>query len=197
MVDDKIKTKKNKSGRKGRRLPYFWVMVAVLLLVVISLFYFNRSLITGYRSFFTFPAKTWDATLLFGDERTDFLMREHRQITSSTAPEEQAKALISELIRGPLARGIRTLPKETTLRSVTMERNGLLTIDFGPELLHLHPGGSTAELMTIYSIVNTLTANIAEVKKVQFLFNGKPVETIAGHIDCSDPIYPKQDMVQQ
>ncbi len=197
MVDDKIKTKHNKSGRKGRRLLYFWFMAAALLLGVMSLVYFNRGLITRYRPFFTFPSRTWDATLLFGDERTEFLIREHRQITSSTAPEEQAKALIKELIRGPLARGIRTLPKETTLRSVTMERNGLLTIDFGPELLRLHPGGSSAELMTIYSIVNTLTANIAEAKKVQFLFNGKPVETIAGHIDCSDPIYPKQEMVQQ
>ena len=197
MVDNKHKSKQHKSGTKGRRIPYFWVMAVVLLLGAMSLVYFNRGIITRYRSFFTFPARTWDATLLFGDERTDFLIQEHRMITSSMAPEEQAKALIKELIRGPLARGIRTLPKETTLRSVTMERNGLLTIDFGPELLRLHPGGSSAELMTIYSIVNTLTANITEAKKVQFLFNGKPVETIAGHIDCSDPIYPKQEMVQQ
>jgi hypothetical protein len=62
-------------------------------------------------------------------------------------------------------------------------------------MVQYHPGGSTAELLTVYAIVNTITTNIPEVKKVQLLFDGIAIETIAGHIDCSSPIYPKRELV--
>jgi spore germination protein GerM len=41
--------------------------------------------------------------------------------------------------------------------------------------------------MTVYSIVNTLT-EFACVKRVRLLVEGKPIQSIAGHIDIDEPL---------
>ena len=48
-------------------------------------------------------------------------------------------------------------------------------------------GGSTGEEFLINSVVDTLT-EFDEVKQVQFLIDGQEVETLAGHMDLSEPI---------
>jgi germination protein M len=53
-----------------------------------------------------------------------------------------------------------------------------------------HPGGSEAELMTVYSVVNSLTASFPAVKRVQILVEDKPAQTLAGHIDLTRPLVP-------
>ena len=50
-----------------------------------------------------------------------------------------------------------------------------------------HPGGSSSEMLTVYSIVNTLVFNIDGIKKVQILIEGQTIDTIAGHMDCRQP----------
>ena len=57
-----------------------------------------------------------------------------------------------------------------------------------------HPGGSTAELQTIYSVVNTLTLNFPGIKKVQLLIDGSVHDTLAGHIVISIPLGPEKGM---
>jgi Sporulation and spore germination len=44
-----------------------------------------------------------------------------------------------------------------------------------------HPGGVLNELGTIYSIVNSLTYNLPEIKEVKILIGGIEKETLAGH----------------
>jgi hypothetical protein len=44
--------------------------------------------------------------------------------------------------------------------------------------------------LTVYSIVNSLTANFPAVKRVQILVEDKPVSTLSGHIDLSRPLLP-------
>lgn len=159
------------------------------------LYYYHKELENKMRSLFIEQAGTWKATLYFGDERSDFLIPEFRTITTSGDPTEKASALVNELILGPTARGMRTLPRQTKLLGTKTGDDGLLSINFGPELIQYHPGGSTAELITVYSIVDTVTVNIPEVNKVQLLINGSQVESIAGHIDCSKPFYQRRELV--
>jgi hypothetical protein len=52
-------------------------------------------------------------------------------------------------------------------------------------------------MMTIYSIVNSLTLNFPQVKRVQILINGKAVESIAGHISLKQPIPSNLNMVKK
>jgi spore germination protein GerM len=138
----------------------------------------------------------WDATLYFGDENSDFLVKEFRRVSSLKAPELKAAVLINELIKGPHAKGVRTIPEQTKLRSVKVDKEGLARVDFGPELSDFHPGGSSSELMTVFSVVNTLTSNIKEARRVKISIDGKDIDTIAGHIDCSKPFSSNQKIVR-
>ena len=45
----------------------------------------------------------------------------------------------------------------------------------GPEVTARHPGGSTAELLTVYALVNSLTANLPTIRRVQILIDGQEV----------------------
>lgn len=137
---------------------------------------------------------SWEATLCFGDENSDYLIREYRKMTTSVQPREKAKALIEELISGPRAKGLRTIPADVRLRGVR-EEGDILIVDFSQDLITKHPGGSSSEMMTVFSIVNTVTINIPEYKRVRLLVEGKPIDTIAGHIDCKEPIAPQSGLV--
>ncbi len=190
-------SRKNQTDTKEKDKRPFWVMLVIIILIISTgIFFYTNPNILKKESFLTHPLKrTWDATLYFGNEQSNGLLGESRKISSALIPEEMAKALLNALICGSSAAGIRTMPKQTKVISVRIEQNGLLTVNFGPELLRFHPGGSTAEFITVYSIVNTLAENIKEVRMVQLLIDGNTAETLAGHIDISRPIYPKSDLI--
>jgi spore germination protein GerM len=195
----KGKPKKRTTRKKTKKARSFLPYLLLLILVIVSgiiFFSFNKKLLEKINLPKRFTVQTWNATLYFGDARDDYLVREYRKVSSAMMPEKMGAALMHELILGPYAGGIRVIPEGTKVQSIKMENEGLAKIDFSSEMISFHPGGSSAELMTVYSIVNTLTANISAVKQVQLLINGEEVETIAGHIDCSDPIYPKPELVR-
>jgi hypothetical protein len=43
-------------------------------------------------------------------------------------------------------------------------------------------------MLTLRSIMQTLVANVPEVKRVQILIEGREVETLAGHVDIRRPL---------
>ena len=57
-----------------------------------------------------------------------------------------------------------------------------------PKSSPAHPGGSLNELLTVYAIVNAVTANLPAVQRVQILVDGKEADTIAGHVDLRRPL---------
>lgn len=79
-----------------------------------------------------------------------------------------------------------TLPVGTQLRDINI-RDGLCIVDFTGEIKENHAGGSIGELLTVYSIVNTLS-QFASVQEVQILVNGQFVETLAGHVEINQPL---------
>lgn len=138
--------------------------------------------------------QSWEATLCFGDENSDYLIKEYRKMLTSIHPREKAQALLEELIAGPRAKGLRTIPADVRLKGVR-EEGDILVADFSQDLITKHPGGSSSEMMTVFSIVNTVTINIPEYKRVRLLVEGKPIDTIAGHIDCKEPIAPQYGLL--
>jgi len=189
--------RKKKKGNTLRYLTFVIVIVAVSGLGVF--FYTNQTFdvstllpllgkIKGQA-----PVGSFTATLCFGDERGEFLIREHRIITSGQTPDKKAESLLQELLKGPLTKGTRTVPLKTRLRGASFDR-GILTADFSPDLQQQHPGGSASEILTVYSVVNTLTLNVPEIKQVVLLVDGKKIDSIAGHIDCRQPISPRPEL---
>ncbi len=123
-------------------------------------------------------------TLYFAGKRKEELVRELRKIPDETQPLKLAKALITELLRGPFATDARAvIPPGTQLRALYYSR-GVFTVDFSDALVNGHPGGIMEEMLTVYSIVNTLTE--LDVKaKVQVLVNGREVTTLKGNAGLS------------
>jgi len=116
-----------------------------------------------------------------------------RKITAVSAEDKYAAA-IKSLMQGTKEKNQSVIiPKQAKLRSVKLE-GGVAKVDFSKDLVKHFVGGSTGEEMLVGSIVNTLT-EFPEVKQVQILIEGSPVETIAGHMDLSTPLSRMKDLL--
>jgi spore germination protein GerM len=114
----------------------------------------------------------------------DALGPESRRILLTDSVIDQAKQIVSELIAGPRQEGLLpTVPDRTTLREVFLDRSGTLYLDLSEEFSDLHPGGSDDEVATIFSIVDSLTYNLPEIKRVRFLIDGEERDTLKDHLD--------------
>ena len=143
----------------------------------------------------TAPAETGAkvvAHLYFGDPRGAHLMAEQRVFTRPNDEAAFGRSLVQALIEGPRQRGSRTLPKEATLRAFFLVGGGTANadeavVDFDAQAFATHPKGIDSELLSIYSIVNTLVFNMDSVRKVKILIGGREAATLTGHVDLSHP----------
>lgn len=101
----------------------------------------------------------------------------------ATSPDKQVflRKVLDALLSGPSAGGYSAIPPGTTVRQVFIV-DTLAVVDFSRQITDRHPGGVLEELSTIYSIVNTITENIAGVERVRILVEGAERPTLAGHI---------------
>lgn len=131
---------------------------------------------------------TASINLYFADPESDFLMVEPRTVTWKVDDlRDQMRVVIQELIKGPKGTLVQTIPPHTIIRGLTVEKGGLGIVDFSGELSRNHPGGSSAEIQTIYSIVNSLVLNLPSLKQIKILVEGNSLDTLKGHIDCRGP----------
>ncbi len=61
-------------------------------------------------------------------------------------------------------------------------------IDLSKKTARSYPGGIRMELLSVYSIANTLIVNIDGIDRVKLLLDGNEAETFAGHIDIGYPV---------
>ena len=134
-------------------------------------------------------------TLYFSGEEGEFLAGEKREILNKGSAQEEAREVIDELIKGPKGKLIRTLPPRTRLLALRIDEEGVAKVNFDRTLSRDHPGGSSAEIMTVYSIVNSLTLNFPQIKRVQILIEGRR-ESITGHLVLDHPISSKTDLIK-
>ena len=136
--------------------------------------------------------------LFFAVSDADVLQEEERAIPRAASSVEEAKRTVEELIKGP-AKGPEsdlepTIPPGVQLRQIYIDGKGIAYVDFSRDLQRNHSGGSVGELLTIYSIVDTLTANFDEIVKVKILVEGSEILTLAGHIDTRHPFDPRYSL---
>lgn len=128
-------------------------------------------------------------TLFFASPDGARLVREGREIDPCEDSANCVEMVVDELINGPLGDLTPTLPAATSINAVQV--NGeLAVIDLDEEMIKGLPGGSNAEMMAIYSIIDSIAFNFPRIKLVKLLFNGKTVETLKGHLDLRMPLTP-------
>jgi hypothetical protein len=192
---EEVRYKKTKKSRKALLLSVI-VVVSVLFLAIffITLFDYIYPPAAGKQT----AAKKRDrqeVTLFFSDANERFLVPEKRFIPRENEPEAQAREMIQALISGSKTGLVNTFPEKTELQGVNREGDDALSVNFRESLVANHPGGSTAEMATVYSLTNTLTTNLPVIKKIKILIGGKEKESLKGHIDLRSPFMLNRELI--
>ncbi len=127
------------------------------------------------------------AHLYFADRNNSFLKSEPRVMHQPDEPVEFARAIVEALIKGPQKELIRTIPVGTELSAIYIDPDNVCYVDFSASINKKHPGGTNSELLTIYSVVNSLILNVSEISRVKILIDGNEAPTLAGHINLQFP----------
>jgi hypothetical protein len=136
------------------------------------------------------------AHLFYVDADGTRLSSVERDVAFGEGTVEQARQIIEAQIGAVAEPLVSAVPPGTRLRTLFVTDRGEAFVDFSRELLTGHSGGSTNELLTVYTIVEALTTNLPAVTAVQLLVDGKQVETLAGHVDLRRPLAKNLALVQ-
>ncbi len=131
-------------------------------------------------------AKTLSIEVYYPDDNGMKLVPVKREIEVNPYKDKYTAAVEMQM-RAPKEKNLTDVfPQGVKLLSVKVEGETAI-VDFEGRLSKGFVGGSTGEEMLVGSVVNTLT-NYPEIKEVRFMLDGKPIETIAGHMDLSRPV---------
>jgi len=186
---------KDRKKKKSTRIAYLVAIVGgvVLLLVLFFVILFNA----------LFPPVDMEALkkkekriaeIFFSDHQERFLVIEKRYIYREEDTAAQAKEVVKALLDGSKTGNVNTFPAHVVLRDLKLDKDGVAEVNFSADLIKLHPGGSTAEMATIYSLTNTLTANVPAIKAVKIIVEGKELQSIKGHISTVSFFRPDPDL---
>lgn len=109
---------------------------------------------------------------------------------SDTNPQKKAQTVLNELIRGrddnPKIR--RTIPDIHGCMTVKV-KNETAYVNISKKMAKAHPDGRELELLTIYSIVNSLTG-IEGISTVRFTVDNEITKDFMGYIDMRETFIP-------
>jgi len=119
-----------------------------------------------------FPAESGDTLLVAADQT----------IFKSAEVGNRVRQILQKIQEGPqVDTMLPPLPKDAKVQDIFISEQGTAFIDFSNTIATGHPGGVLNEMATIYSIVDSLTYNLPEIKQVKILVGGVEKETLAGH----------------
>jgi len=182
------KRRKKKSGTGGLKTIIFAAVVTFAIGLFLFIKYGDR--LTGPT---TGPVPSKPASMqvkLYLSDEEGLMLKALTGSVKSGTTEQEIKEAIGRLIDDPSS----TIPQGTRLLGVRIDKE-VAFVDFSAEIVKNHPGGSSGETQTIYSIVDTVTLNFSNIKEVQILVEGKKEQTLAGHIDISMPLGPDTDII--
>ncbi len=142
------------------------------------------------------PGRKIKARLFYVAEDGTHLTSVERDVPYGEGAVEQAREIIAAQMAPVVEPLVSAVPPGTTLRAVFIGDGGEAYVDLSREVVSAHSGGSLNELLTVYTLVDVLTANLPAITAVQLLVDGKEVETLAGHVDLRRPLAKNLAWVQ-
>jgi germination protein M len=199
--------------KKGKRRNTIFGLLLLMVLIIFSYLMFNKFIIIPLKEKYKekpvvikevpyeeekkeevqpVPEEMIEVNLYFSDSQAMYLVSEKRKIPQTTS---LAKQVVVELIKGPDSSDLySTIPEGTRVNEVYIA-DDIVYVDLSEEVFKNHPGGSSGELMTVYSIVNSLT-EISPIKGVQILVEGNERNSLVGHVDISMPLLRDEDWIK-
>jgi len=132
---------------------------------------------------------TREVQLYFTAPAGDFLVAEDYEIPVCEEDSRCIRSLLTGLIKGSQQGNLSVLPKETKVLTVEVV-NDLVRVDFSRQLIDFHPGGSLSELLSAYSLINTINENFPYIRQLQIVVEGEIEQTLKGHVRIDQPVYP-------
>ena len=190
-----------------KRLLYALIALALVFFVTSLIIYLNNR--PKDEQLKTTPRETQTETdadipepqliklkVFYYTEGSQYMMPLTYELETKPIREELIRQYLQLILRGE-EKYIKPIPEGVQLRAVYFEaKKGMLVVDFSEELLNNFPSGTQAELEFIYYIVDNLCFNFEEIKKVKILVSGNEYQTLAGHIDISNPFFPDYSYVR-
>jgi len=133
------------------------------------------------------PRQLRDIILYFAAQDATGLVAEGREVEDCLEEQDCLLATVRALIHGPVGDLAAVLPPHAAVLSIRVE-GALAEIDFTEDLVTGHPGGTQAELLTVYALADTLTANFPHLRQLRILVDGQPIDTLRGHVDLRQPV---------
>jgi spore germination protein GerM len=141
------------------------------------------------------PGRRISVRLYFEASDRDGLLPEERDVAFSPDLARQIRTVVEELAKGPSSALAATLPAGTRVQEVFVQAHGVACVSLSGEVTSGLPGGSRADLLTVYSIVNTIVTNFPSVSRVQLVVNDQLTSSLGGHVDLSRPLPPDMTLV--
>lgn len=133
------------------------------------------------------PAGKRTVVLFFVADGTR-LAREARELEQCNDAVACLKEVLEELVNGPVGEFDESLPDGTVINTVRVDGN-LASVDLNKAFAEALPSGSSAEMLAVYSIVDTVATNFPQIAKVKLSIEGDG-KSILRHLDLSDPLVP-------
>ena len=132
--------------------------------------------------------------LYFGNAEGTALVRETRTLTMGMT-DALPSAIMKALIAGPEGEDLTSVIPQGTLVKDIFIKDNVCYVDLSAEFQKNHLGGESGEMLTIYSIVNSLQ-NVSGVRYVQFLIEGERVEYYKSYVKLDGVLSGDFSLVQ-
>jgi len=137
------------------------------------------------------------ATFFYATADGQALVPVRREVLLAEGVVPQGREILTMQLQAAPAPYLSPIPAGTMLRAFYVTERGDAFVDLSGDVSSKHPGGSFAELLTVYAIVNAVTANLPTIQRVQILIDGKEAETLAGHVDLRRPLVRDAALVRE
>ncbi len=142
------------------------------------------------------PGRKIKARLFYVNEDGVGLTSVERDVAFAETTADQAREIVMAQLAPAAEPLVSAVPRGTQLRALFITDGGEAFVDLSRELVSGHSGGTVNELLTVYTLVNALTANLPAIATVQLLVDGKQLDTLAGHVNLRRPLAKNLTWVQ-
>ncbi|MFA7060456.1 MAG: GerMN domain-containing protein [Pedobacter sp.] len=102
--------------------------------------------------------------------------------------------VLEELVNGPVGEFDEALPEGSVINTVRIDGD-LAGVDLNRTFADALPSGSSAEMLAVYSIVDTIAVNFPQITRVKLTIEGND-KALLRHLDLSDPLVPDYTLEQ-
>ena len=177
------------------------ITISIVLPFLVFILFFSIMIWQKYRSSHEVPVTPPQphavgnrSILLFFAAEGTRLSREARDVDACEVEEECLKSVLDELLNGPIGELEEVVPDGTVIDAVHIEGNQA-TIEVNKTFSDAMVSGSSAEMLAVYSIVDTVATNFPHIQKVKINVEGNKA-ALLHHLDLSEPLSPDYSLEQ-